>query len=396
MSATVPHIAHIPMPLALSGSSLTNVIRDLSREHAAAGGRTSVVMSHNRSGDVADADVVRVDYTRYCSREYFTRREYGVDALAGFAGLERPHGGRLFIPAIEAVAASGADWLFLHEGHYAAAALPRLRRSAPSARIALHVHNNLSRTYSRHELRRLVRACDVVIAVSGHMARHVRRRLGEERTPVATLLNGVDQSLFTPRQRPPMSGRPVRLLYAGQVAPHKGVHVLLEALALCPALDADVRVVGSAQHGNLQHLTDYEQQLRALASRLSVSIDFRPFASREELADEFGWADVVVVPTLTEEPFGLVLVEAMATGAAVVNSGRGGLREAASDAAEFFDGTAADLARVLNDLTPARVASLGRASLARASQLTWRRQYMRLRELLREVERRTDGETTTY
>jgi glycosyltransferase involved in cell wall biosynthesis len=385
MSA-VPHIIHIPMPLALSGSSLTNVVRDLSREHAAVGGPTTVVMSHNRPGDVADAEVIRVDYTRYCPREFFTRTQYAVDMLAGTLGLERPYGGRLFIPAIEAVATTGADWVFLHEGHYAAAALPRLRNMAPNARIALHVHNNLSRTYSKRELRRLLRHCDIIIAVSDHMAQHIRERLGSSRYPIVTLHNGVDHKIFTPRLRPPLEGRALRLLYGGQVAPHKGVHVLLEALALQSEINFEVRIVGSAQHGDLQTLSEYEEVLRALAAGLPIKVEFRPFAPREELADEFGWADVVVVPTLTEEPFGLVLLEAMATGAAVVSSDRGGLREAAAGAAQTFDGSANDLARVLSSLTATRVGELARKASHRARTMTWSQQYRKLMSILGSID----------
>lgn len=90
-----PHIAHVTTPLATDSSSIAHVVRALTREHARAGGRSTVVVSHNRDAHFPAADVMTVDYTRVCPRQYFTEREYLLDAAAGAVLLERPHGAAL-------------------------------------------------------------------------------------------------------------------------------------------------------------------------------------------------------------------------------------------------------------------------------------------------------------
>ena len=382
MSMSPPHLAHLAMPFSLAGSSITNVIRDLSKQHALFGGRSSAILTAGRSGDVEHAEVVRADYREYCPRTWFTRREYAMDALAGRLGLERPYGGRVYIPGIRALSDLRPDWVIIHEGHYALASAPRLRRTVPEAKIAVYLHNRLSRTYSRTELRRLLKGVDLVIGVSEFMSRHASERLGNQDARVVTLLNGVDTDMFPLQARPPIEARPLRILYVGQVAPHKGVHVLLEALESLGPNNLEVRIVGSSRHGEKVAITPYEQSLRTMAEATAADITFVPFVPRERLAEHYGWADVVIVPSLFEEPFCLVLLEAMSTGAAVVAADRGGIREAAGGAAVLYDGSVEGLRAALASLSKQVLVDLSRRGLVRASEQSWNGQYLYLRQLL--------------
>ncbi len=83
--------------------------------------------------------------------------------------------------------------------------------------------------------------------------------------------------------------------------------------------------------------------------------------------------DVMVVPSLSEEPFGLVVLEAMASGLAVIASNRGGLPEACGGAATLVDPDDLDaLTCAVAELAePRRLLAAKRASVARASSRTW-------------------------
>jgi glycosyltransferase involved in cell wall biosynthesis len=101
----------------------------------------------------------------------------------------------------------------------------------------------------------------------------------------------------------------------------KGIHVLLEAAVHIRAAVPDVRFV-------LIGRGPMEDTLRHQAHRLGLdgAVDFLGFVSD---ADRDAWlqaADVCVFPSLYE-PFGIVALEAMAAGIAVVVSDTGGLRE---------------------------------------------------------------------
>lgn len=122
-----------------------------------------------------------------------------------------------------------------------------------------------------------------------------------------------------------------KLLYVGQVAPHKGVHTAIEALSILHrdyALDgATLTIVG----GTI--FPDYANELRRLVTRLGLDghIRFRGPYSREELPTIYADHDVLLFPSVWDEPFGITLLEGMAIGIPVVATATGGAAEIVQD-----------------------------------------------------------------
>ncbi|MGO4599350.1 glycosyltransferase family 4 protein [Terrabacter sp. 2RAF25] len=377
---SLPHLAHVPMPLAGDGSSVAHVVRALTREHALGGGRSTVITSHNRVATFPHAETVPVDYTRNCPRTHFTPAEYRADWAMGALLRERPHAARLFEPAAEALAGVRPDWVLLHEGHYAVTALPLFRRALPATtRIALHVHNAISASVLQPELSHLLRSADLVIGVSSFMAEGVRRRAWVDARKVAWVHNGADTDRFHPsgeaetdsgRTRPP--GARLRLLYVGQVAPHKGVDLLLTALGAMGrhASRYETRVVGSAELRDTDGRSAFEDQLRGLAARVAGPVVFEPYQPQDEVARLYRWADVVAVPSLAE-PFGMVPLEAMASGAYVLANDAGALPEVLGTAGRLVPPTVAGWVDALSRLSRVDVESARPGAVARARGFTW-------------------------
>nr|WP_231134671.1 glycosyltransferase family 4 protein [Motilibacter deserti] len=361
--------------MARSGSGITNVVRGLAAAHERAGGRSTVVLSHNRPGTVRHARVERVDYTAHCPRESFRRTEYLLDHMLGALGRERRFAPGLFDPAVERLRALGPDVALLHEGHYAATALPRLRAALPTARLGYYVHTRLSRAYSRREVRRLLAPADSIVCVSAYTAQHVVDRHGGSPPEVSVVLNGVDTQVFSPPAHRQPHER-LRLLFVGQVTAEKGPHLLLEAVAMLPEhvqRRLSLRVVGSSAHGWVPELSAYEERLRRTAFTLAADVRFLPFQDNETLVEHYRWADVVAVPSLFQDPCPLVVLEAMACGAAVVASRVGGIPELVGSAGLLLPAAPDPFAAALEHLMRDRpeVARLSARSVARAGELDW-------------------------
>jgi glycosyltransferase involved in cell wall biosynthesis len=112
------------------------------------------------------------------------------------------------------------------------------------------------------------------------------------------------------------------LAYAGRLSPEKGVDTLLKAFARLKDLAPGARlwIAGDGPQGPaLQRL--------AADLGLSESVAFLGPLSRETLEKRFDAAWAQIVPSLWDEPFGMVAVEAMMRGTAVVASNGGGLRD---------------------------------------------------------------------
>lgn len=113
-------------------------------------------------------------------------------------------------------------------------------------------------------------------------------------------------------------GRPVDLLYVGQLIRGKGVHLLLAAMAKMKS-KRTLDIVGT---GNM------EGELKALAERLGLAGRVRFNGFQKSPQDWMRQAKCVVVPSFWQEPYGLVAAEAVALGRPVVAFAIGGLPEA--------------------------------------------------------------------
>jgi glycosyltransferase involved in cell wall biosynthesis len=124
----------------------------------------------------------------------------------------------------------------------------------------------------------------------------------------AVIPNWVDAVKFPYRPHP--FHRPVTVGLLGQISPHKGHDDAIESLHI---LGNGFRlfVAGKGEQG-------YVDELKAKAK--SLPVDFLGFA---ELPDFFSRIDILIVPSW-EEPFGIVLLEAMASGIPVIATNRGG------------------------------------------------------------------------
>jgi D-inositol-3-phosphate glycosyltransferase len=113
---------------------------------------------------------------------------------------------------------------------------------------------------------------------------------------------------------------------------------------------------------------------------LEGRVEFMPFLPPTELAAMFRAADIVCVPSVHPEPFGLVAAEAMACGACVVASDRGALPGVVADAGVVARPETDELAAALESVLmhPATRRRLGRAGVRRAAEFSWDRSYRRL------------------
>ena len=154
--------------------------------------------------------------------------------------------------------------------------------------------------------------------------------------PDATVVySGIDADAFArPAAENPRPWR-WRLLCAGRIDARKGVDTAIRALARLPA-HATLTIVGRGDDRVLADLYDLARGL-GLADRITWDV-----TDRAGLARRYVEADVLVFPVTWEEPFGLVPVEAMASGTPVVATARGGSGEFLIDGINCVRFTAGD------------------------------------------------------
>ncbi|HXU90886.1 MAG TPA: glycosyltransferase [Methylomirabilota bacterium] len=207
----------------------------------------------------------------------------------------------------------------------------------------------------------IVAGADRLVAANiierGHLVAHYDADPGK----IAVIPCGVDTALFAPgdadaaRAALGLGGGPL-LLYVGRIAPIKGLETLLDALGCLRGEGHSARLV--VVGGDTDERRDgHEVELRRRAARLGLgdAVTFVGAQPQERLRQYYVAADVTVLPSYYES-FGMVALEAMACGSAVVASRVGGLQTTVRDGITGLlvsEGDpcalAATIARVLDD-----------------------------------------------
>jgi len=231
----------------------------------------------------------------------------------------------------------------------------------------------------------VVQAAATLIANTEQEARHLIELYDAEPDKVRVVSPGVDLSVFRPgdcaqaRAALGVEADAVVLLFVGRIQRLKGPDVLLRAAAALLAQDPSLRdrLVIAVLGGLSGSAVAAPSWLGDTAAELGVADRVRlvPPVSRATLAQWYRSADVVTVPSYSES-FGLVAVEALASGAPVVAARVGGLPVAVGRAGVLVDGHhPGEWARALGALLddPARRAELARRGPEHARQFSWER-----------------------
>jgi glycogen(starch) synthase len=135
---------------------------------------------------------------------------------------------------------------------------------------------------------------------------------------------GVDTNAFQFKEKP---GKHMRLLYVGQVVPHKGIITALEAFHKMRQQegleDTRLRIVGGTV------LPNHERALRDVIKRYGLEnyVRLEGECRKEQLPEIYAENDILIFPSIWEEPFSITVLEAMASGLAVVATNTGGTSE---------------------------------------------------------------------
>ncbi|MBE2317591.1 glycosyltransferase family 4 protein [Solirubrobacter sp. CPCC 204708] len=231
---------------------------------------------------------------------------------------------------------SGSDLVHSHDWLVAAAARQLARRRRIPWLVTIHATeygrhqgwvNKHPQSYIHGVEKRMARGADRLITCSAFMRAQVAEIYGVPRTKVTAIPNGID-----PTDLQPVSDLPrLRAMFAapdeklvilvGRLVHEKGFHLALDAL---PGL---IRRVGKVRF-LIAGSGTAEAELKEQAERLGLMEHgtFIGWTGDDVLHSLYRIADLCLVPSIYE-PFGLVALEAMASGCPTIVADTGGLRE---------------------------------------------------------------------
>ncbi len=205
----------------------------------------------------------------------------------------------------------------------------RSRAPAFSAFIAAHISRTPFLTtchgyYSRHLFSRVMGWGKFVIVPSNVVARHMINSFHVPRERIRLIPRGVDLDKFSYKNlKDKQDKQEYSIGIIGRITPIKGHIYLIRAISKVARIAPNIKlyIIGNPPDRKLK----YRQELEVLVKRLALSqyVDF--LGDRDNIPEILNNLDLLIVPSVGEETFGRVIIEAQAAGVPVIASRIGGI-----------------------------------------------------------------------
>lgn len=241
--------------------------------------------------------------------------------------------------------------------------------------LILHLHNNLLHSQSKyHEV--IFKSLIKILTVSNYVKNQVATIQPSDK--IETIYNGIDVKAFSPqktnavsRQSMGFSNDDFVIVYSGRINQEKGVSELIDTmLQLKDNTPVKLMILGSSFFHDATDENDFIHHLKIKSEVIKDKIVFTGFIPYQQVPAYLHLADIAVLPSMWDEPFGLTVVEAMAAGLPLITTRSGGIPEICEGVATIVDRKKVvnNLAAAITDLYqhPEKRRQMSAASLERA------------------------------
>lgn len=243
--------------------------------------------------------------------------------------------------------------------------------------LILHLNNDLLNSESRyHDI--IFNSLSLILTCSDYIKERVSTI--QACNKIQTLYNAIDTKIFLPQKSSHVSRKQLGfskddfvIVYSGRINQDKGVSELIDAiLRIKETSDVKLMIIGGSFFGNTNHEDLFIRSLKDKAKKIEERIVFTGFIPYDSVPNYLHLADIAVLPSMWDEPFGLTIAEALAAGLPLITTRSGGIPEICEGVAIIVDREQIvdNLANAILDLYhhPEKRALMAKASVERAQQ----------------------------
>jgi len=209
-------------------------------------------------------------------------------------------------------------------------AIEKCKESVPADKVLYHLHCEGSPTPDNDRL------FGYLMPISGYIGETWQTGTGRRADTIFILKNCIDVSKFQKqlsdteiaalREKYSIKQEDTVALYIGRIVEEKGVLELLEAVKALNDKSLVLFLIGSANFAQ-KTATAYEKQVGAMLKKMQTRVFWLGYVDNRELYRYQAVSDFAIVPSIYNEPAGLVVLEAQAAGLPVIASEMGGIPE---------------------------------------------------------------------
>lgn len=211
-----------------------------------------------------------------------------------------------------------------------------IKKSNKNINIYLHIHHEAFKCFT-DKTSKISNSCKKIITVSEYVRKKTCMIDGIDDKKVVTLNNCTNINLFTGennieskeklRKKYGINKSDKVILFSGRILPIKGIKELIMAFKkYCSTIEAKLLIVGDAGFAK-SIKSEYDEELIEISKDISDRIIFTGFIHNKDLPMIHSIVDIAVVPSMWDEPAGLVVLEAMASKLPLIVTKSGGITE---------------------------------------------------------------------
>ena len=243
--------------------------------------------------------------------------------------------------------------------------------------LILHLHNDLLHSSSRYH-DEIFNSLTKILTVSDFIKQRVSSI--QPNSKIQTIYNGIDLKMFSPKEKLSVNRKTIGfsesdfiIVYSGRINNEKGISELIDALLnLKDYPQIKLMVLGSSFFDNTKYEDEFISSLKNKTKEIENKIAFTGYIPYNQVPDYLQLADIAVLPSMWEEPFGLTIVEAMSIGLPLITTRSGGIPEICEGIAIIVDrkDISKNLTAAILDLfnNPEKRALMAKKSLERSKQ----------------------------
>ena len=196
--------------------------------------------------------------------------------------------------------------------------------------ISLFFHNDpqtMNGSKSVKDRENILQKCAAVFCVSMHIKQKFLEGILSQKDKVHVLHNGVDRKIKTfPKKKK-------EILFVGRLVFEKGVDLYVDAVSniVKKFPDWTFELIGSFRLGDDKNKGKFANAVITKFKNIGDQAKFHGFKNQDFVQEKMKRASIIVIPSIWEEPFGLVVVEAMSNGVGIIASEIGAIPEIVKD-----------------------------------------------------------------
>ena len=185
--------------------------------------------------------------------------------------------------------------------------------------------------------------CAGIITCSNYINERASSVPCRRNVPVYTVYNGIDITRFVnalpiKRETIGLEKDDYVIIYTGRIIKEKGVLELIRSIkALNDIPRLRLMIVGASFYGQDEAPSPYIQELKDEAMDIKEKVIFTGYIDYVDIPSYIKTANIAVLPSMWDEPFGLTILEAMAAGLPLITTRSGGIPEICEGAAILLD-----------------------------------------------------------